>query len=333
MKPILTQWRRFAACVVFVTLLAGCRKSSVRDETSYPPTRDKEGKDPAAQCRGKVPDVAPRARAHVTWPGPGRIELTVRGSFSTSAPDGQNWMNAPPDQKRPPPLEVTPEWIDALDCAFTPTLKRAIEAGGPQGDGETFSLKVDIAGSDEVGGHYGGLTIRMEATSSRRPKDIVVGTSRVEAPRTGTDAVAVLAPLLDKALGDAAASLQKSIDESEKKPVRELTLVFETDNLSSEQRAYVDTTLVRCAVELGSSLAYDKIAGDALRYRVRYRLKKYEPDETEDQYVEKFASWLGEICDHGKCRCSTWRGPLDGMTSERRADVANKTVFVRLRRR
>src|SRR5262249_107083 len=157
--------------------LAGCRKSSVRDETSYPI----EGKDPAAQCRGKVPDVAPRARAPLAWPGPGRIELTVRGSFSTSAPAGQNWISAPPAHERPPPLEVPPAWIDALDCAFAPTLKRAIEAGGPQGDGETFFLKVEVAGSDEVGGHYGGLTIRMEVTSSRRPKDIVVGMSRVEA--------------------------------------------------------------------------------------------------------------------------------------------------------
>jgi hypothetical protein len=330
-RPILTHWRHFVFGALLV--ISGCKKTSVPSEPKEA-NEVKEAAEPGAQCRGPVPPIAPREHAGLVWPKSGFVTLTVHGTFSNQAPDSQNWMSPPPTQRRPPPLDVKPAWLDALSCAFTPSLHASLSAAGLRtnrtaADGQ-FGVDVYVGGSDEVGGHHGGLTIRMEATSGAKPRDVVRGTSRVELPTSGDDAPAALATALDKAIRDAFADLHRTLDDDAKKPVAEMTLVFETDNLTADQRTEIDG-LARCAIGLGTSLDSEKIADG--KWRVRYRLKKWEPNETEEQYVEKFASWLGEICDHGKCRCSTWRSKLDGMTSERRVDVAQKTVFVRLRHR
>ena len=124
------------------------------------------------------------------------------------------------------------------------------------------------------------------------------------------------------------------LDDGTRKPVGELTLAFATDGLTNAQRAVIDRTLAACAVDLGSSLSFERQGevGGMLRYRVRYRLQKFEANETESDYINHYASWLGEICDHGQCRCSTWRGPLDGYTSERAVDLPAKQIVVRFRK-
>lgn len=337
------------AVVALLGLVAAsaCRRAppAERESPAIGPAADQS--TPAARCRGAVPKSASVPR-ELAWPRRAAITLTTDGGFTADAPDAQNWMNAPPDQKRPPPLAVDAAWLGALDCALEPALRAAaggakleVRAAGAAAapltsgdDDQLFDVRVHVGGSDDVGGHYGGLTVRVDVASLQRPRDFASGHARFEAPRAPSGAaVDALGPLLSKALAAAFDDLHRHLGEDAKKPAAELTLVVPTEGLPPAARAAAEA-LVPCAVGLGASLGHEKLpsADGALRYRVRYRLQKDDPAETEAGYLTKYAGWLGDVCAHGKCRCSTWRTGLDGYTSERHVDPAKKEIVLRFRR-
>jgi hypothetical protein len=63
---------------------------------------------------------------------------------------------------------------------------------------------------------------------------------------------------------------------------------------------------------------------------VEYRLRRFEPNETEADFLRAYAGTLSfEIGAHGKNRCSLFGTPLQGLESHVAHDEESRTVTVR----
>jgi hypothetical protein len=291
------------------------------------------------------------------WPHPSACKLHVeaKGNFDDGVADLANYINAPPFARHPSgSLGFSPEVLTALnaqrDAVFEQVLKSLHlsfsrndadlkawdKSAEPMLEGQNdryFDLRVEIAGATELGGRHAGNEMRFSLRSLHRANDIV-GEASVTVPvsKTADTALDGLRAAIVQGVTGAFTSLRSHLDDEKNRPRATMTLVVALDGLSTVQRDWAARGVARCAVDLLSPLMVS--VGPANEHEVRvmatYRLKAFDPDETEADRLQAFVGTLAlETGSHGKCRCSSWQTPLQGWVSHVDLDLAHKTVTLR----
>jgi len=200
---------------------------------------------------------------------------------------------------------------------------------GAEGD-LYFSIDLQIAGQNGMGGQFGGLDLRLTTKSLHRNEDLVYGYSFESVPIAETSEAMLgnLRASFQKLLRAASQDLRKAIAEDQKHPRKFFTLAFDNAGLDTKQIIFVHQSLLDCLV--------DRVAGQYLAnarennaYRIIYRLKRNDEKETEEDYINSFAETIRfSVGNHGKYDCSLWRSPMEGYKPNVEVDSLKKRIVV-----
>ncbi|MBX7153158.1 hypothetical protein K1X84_16135, partial [bacterium] len=115
-----------------------------------------------------------------------------------------------------------------------------------------------------------------------------------------------------------------------KRPRKFLYLKFDTENLDDQQGVYVHQQLLDCLFYQGRSSSYISNDREKETYRIYYQLKQYDPDETEEDFIDWYAdALLFAMGSHGKFPCSLRNTPMENYVPVVVKNYDTKTVTVR----
>lgn len=275
-----------------------------------------------------------------------RFFYSTQGAFHDRAPSDINLMNAEvrlSDKSEPKSLPISEGLIRALNDRNTSVLRQVLTSLGIsattdpekysqwkkearpilEGRGDKdFKIDVQIDGGNDVGGSYGGFDIRLRLESLHRSADIIYGEAKETVPIADSEEGILknLEQTYQRVVKKAFEDLKGRLDGEKKMPRARLRLVLNTEGLNPKQSAYVTEALFPCLYDLGSSLFSQRHVMSEPHlmhlnlFDIEYRLKKFDPSETQEAYLRKYAEQIRfETGAHGKHRCSSWRTPLEGL--------------------
>ncbi|NUM80837.1 hypothetical protein HUU42_08535 [bacterium] len=282
--------------------------------------------------------------------------VSVQGHFNARSAWDVNLVNAPimTYGNRPKDMDIAKEILDALNDEFHPVLQRVLHGFGmkrishkesdfkkwkkkaePIDDGEGdryFQIDVRVNGDNGLGGHYGGLDLRVTFKSLHRNPDLVYGFA-FEALTIGAAAdetLSNLETLLVQLVHDAVLDWRRAVKEEKRRPRKFLFLKFDTENLDDHQGAYVHQKLLDCLFYQGRSSSYIGNDREEETYRIYYQLKQNDPDETENDFIDWYADvLLFAMGSHGKFPCSLRNTPLEDYQPAISKNYDTKTITVR----
>ena len=277
-----------------------------------------EAKEPAAPpTESLTPGDTMTSEEHAST-----FVLVVDGQFTAQAPWDVNLINAPVTawDNEPDDLAIDKAALEALNSQAQATvlstfqrLGLRVDDGADQASPDVFSVHLQLAPGNRMGGRHGGLSFEISITRPDTPEP-VVAIGRLEAD--SDDLVAAFARALGEALPPLVESLSLPLTQVETVPI-ELRLVLE--GLDDDARAYASGPLLDC---LGRELgAVPRDERPPLILDVA--LRENSPAELLAELPAQLAFLAGT---HGKSACSVWRSPLDGRKTH--AEVVDGVIVL-----
>lgn len=261
------------------------------------------------------------------------VYFTITGEFNQQAVWDINLINAPLTafESKPADLNVNPKLLRKLNDkrfgAFRTAAKEMrITASNSASDLRkwrdkaapdppfTFQCDIQIAGDNGLGGQRGGLDIRMTLRSLHPDHDLIYGFAistlrdTIDPDQGPTVLQMTYGDMLQKCYRDwlearAANAL---------KPNRRLTLILDMSGLDERQTRFVQYRMLNCIYDRGSGNRYIAGTSDPWTFTITYQLKRFDPDETEAEYLQKYVQKLEHsIGSFGKYECGLRGTPLE----------------------
>jgi hypothetical protein len=280
-----------------------------------------------------------------------KFVLLVSGEFNARSPWDVNLVNAPVGDfaLRPPDLDISKETLALLNDQVRPMLVGLLGSLGfrisnkefdhrtwrrlavpMENDSDRyFALNLLIDGENGLGGHYGGLDLRLKLSSFHRNPRLVYSLG-FETLKPGADTDETLHNLRNTLLDlieETVADWKHVLADEQKRPRKSFLLTLDVGGLKKKQRKFLEEQLLDCMHEQIDGFDYLKPTGRKHVYRVHYRISGSEsPGDFVKRYEEAVVMSVGT---HGKYPCSLWRSEMENFKPVVRADSSREEVTIR----